>query len=47
MSRRGIDLRLLKPSTFMNHSGRSVAAVSRYFEIPPEQILIAHDELGE
>ena len=45
LSRRGQDLRLLKPSTFMNHSGRSVAAVSRYFEIPPEQILIAHDEL--
>lgn len=39
------DLRLLKPGTFMNHSGRSVAAVSRYFDIPPEQILIAHDEL--
>lgn len=39
------DLRLLKPSTYMNHSGRSVAAVSRYFEIPPERILIAHDEL--
>ncbi len=45
LSRRGQDLRLLKPSTYMNHSGRSVAAVSRYFEIPPEQILIAHDEL--
>ena len=39
------DLRLLKPSTYMNHSGRSVAAVARYFEIPPERILIAHDEL--
>ena len=45
LSRRGTDLRLLKPATFMNHSGRSVAAVSRYFEIPPEQILIVHDEL--
>ncbi len=45
LSRRGQDLRLLKPSTYMNHSGRSVAAVSRYFAIPPEQILIAHDEL--
>jgi peptidyl-tRNA hydrolase, PTH1 family len=41
----GLDLRLLKPSTYMNHSGRSVAAVSRYFEIPAERILIAHDEL--
>jgi PTH1 family peptidyl-tRNA hydrolase len=41
----GADLRLLKPSTYMNHSGRSVAAVARYFEIPPERILVAHDEL--
>jgi PTH1 family peptidyl-tRNA hydrolase len=29
----------------MNHSGRSIAAVVRYFEIQPERILIAHDEL--
>lgn len=42
---RGRDLRLLKPSTYMNHSGRSVAAVCRYFEILPEQVLVAHDEL--
>lgn len=41
----GRDLRLLKPSTYMNRSGQSVAAVSRYFDIPPESILIAHDEL--
>jgi PTH1 family peptidyl-tRNA hydrolase len=39
------DLRLLKPSTFMNRSGQSVAAVMRYFQIPPEQVLVAHDEL--
>ncbi len=45
LSVRGADLRLLKPSTYMNHSGRSVAAVARYFEIPPERILVAHDEL--
>lgn len=39
------DLRLLKPSTYMNRSGQAVAAVSRYYDIPTEQILIAHDEL--
>ena len=39
------DLRLLKPSTFMNRSGQSVAAVVRYFDIPPDQVLVAHDEL--
>ncbi len=41
----GYDLRLLKPSTYMNRSGQSVAAVTRYFNLPPEQILVAHDEL--
>jgi PTH1 family peptidyl-tRNA hydrolase len=41
----GRDLRLLKPSTYMNRSGQSVAAVARYFSIEPQQILIAHDEL--
>jgi len=41
----GRDLRLLKPMTFMNRSGQSVAAVVHYFDIAPEQVLIAHDEL--
>ncbi len=41
----GSDLRLLKPMTYMNRSGQSVAAVARYYGITPEQILIAHDEL--
>jgi PTH1 family peptidyl-tRNA hydrolase len=39
------DLRLLEPLTFMNRSGQAVSAVARYFSIPPEQILVAHDEL--
>ncbi|NCC27245.1 MAG: aminoacyl-tRNA hydrolase [Gammaproteobacteria bacterium] len=41
----GEDLRLLKPSTYMNRSGQSIAAVARFYSIPPEQILVAHDEL--
>ena len=41
----GHDLRLLIPETFMNESGRSVAAMARYYRIDPEEILIAHDEL--
>lgn len=36
---------LLKPSTYMNHSGRSVGALARYYKIAPEEILVAHDEL--
>ena len=41
----GKDIHLLEPSTFMNRSGQSVAAFSKYFKIAPEQILVAHDEL--
>ena len=39
------DLRLLVPSTFMNESGKSVATAANFFRIPPDEILIAHDEL--
>jgi len=41
----GHDLRVLVPSTFMNESGRSVAAMANYYRIDPDEILIAHDEL--
>ena len=36
---------LLKPTTFMNASGRSVAALARFYKIAPEEILVVHDEL--
>ena len=36
---------LLKPATFMNLSGRSVAAALRYWKIQSEECLLAHDEL--
>ena len=36
---------LLKPQTFMNLSGRSVAALARFYKILPHEILVAHDEL--
>lgn len=39
------DLRLLKPATYMNLSGRSVSAAARFFAVPPAEILIVHDEL--
>ena len=41
----GHDLRLLIPTTFMNRSGKSVAAMASFYKIAPEEILIAHDEL--
>ena len=36
---------LLEPMTYMNRSGVSVAALARFFKIPPAQILVVHDEL--
>jgi PTH1 family peptidyl-tRNA hydrolase len=36
---------LLQPQTFMNLSGKSVAALARFFKISPQEILVAHDEL--
>ena len=41
----GQTIWLLEPRTFMNLSGRSVAALARFFKIQPEEILVAHDEL--
>ena len=41
----GHSVWLLKPATWMNLSGKSVAAALRYWKIEPEQALLAHDEL--
>lgn len=41
----GRTVHLLKPATFMNHSGRSVVAALNYWKIEPEACLLAHDEL--
>jgi peptidyl-tRNA hydrolase, PTH1 family len=39
------ELRIVKPMTFMNLSGRSVAGVARFFDIAIDAILVVHDEL--
>ena len=41
----GAETWLLKPTTFMNASGKAVAAVANYYKILPEQIMVIHDEL--
>lgn len=41
----GQRIKLLKPMTYMNESGRSLAAATRYFKIEPEHVLVVYDEL--
>lgn len=41
----GHDFHLMIPTTFMNLSGQAVSALANYYKIPPEAILIAHDEI--
>lgn len=41
----GKDVRLLFPTTFMNHSGRSIAAVLNFYKIEPANMLVAYDEI--
>lgn len=39
------DLWLLQPTTFMNRSGQSVAALASFYKIAPAEILVVHDDL--
>jgi len=41
----GGDCRVLKPSTFMNDSGRTVRACMDYYRLDPDMLMVAHDEI--
>jgi PTH1 family peptidyl-tRNA hydrolase len=36
---------IFKPLTYMNRSGRAVAETARFFKIPPEHVIVFHDDL--
>ncbi|TML12294.1 MAG: aminoacyl-tRNA hydrolase [Actinobacteria bacterium] len=40
-----LRLALLKPETYMNVSGKSIAAARRFFKVEPEQLLVVHDDV--
>lgn len=42
----GQSVILLKPMTYMNLSGESVAATAQYFKIAPEDIIIVYDDIN-
>src|ERR671929_1566263 len=41
----GARIALLEPETYMNESGRSVGAAARFFKVPPESLLVVHDDV--
>ena len=41
----GDKVLVLKPETYMNESGRSVQEAARFYKVPPEHIIVFHDEL--
>ncbi|MBK8959471.1 MAG: aminoacyl-tRNA hydrolase [Proteobacteria bacterium] len=45
LGRAASGLRLLKPATYMNLSGESVAPCAAYFRVPTAAVLVVHDEL--
>lgn len=45
ISLNGRDIRLLVPITYMNRSGQAVSATAKFYQIEPQNILVAHDEL--
>ena len=41
----GLRLALLEPETYMNESGRSIAAARRFFKVDPGDLLVVHDDV--
>ena len=40
-----LRLALLKPETYMNESGRSIAAAARFFKVPAGELVVVHDDV--
>ncbi len=36
---------LLKPTTFMNHSGQAIGALVNFYKVPVEDVLVVHDDI--
>ena len=42
----GVRVLLMKPTTLMNNSGVAIAEAASFYKIPPERVLILHDEIS-
>ncbi len=42
----GVRVLLMKPTTFMNNSGVAIAEAASFYKIPPENIIVLHDEIS-
>ena len=42
----GVGVLLMKPETFMNNSGVAIAEAASFYKIPPENIIVLHDEIS-
>ena len=42
----GVRVLLMKPTTFMNNSGIAIAEAASFYKIPPENIIVLHDEIS-
>jgi peptidyl-tRNA hydrolase, PTH1 family len=45
MARGGNKIRLLKPLTYMNRSGQAIQAVTSWYKLPPESVLVIYDDM--
>lgn len=41
----GTKIRLLKPQTYMNNSGQAIRAVTDWYKLPPESVLVVYDDM--
>ena len=42
----GVRVLLMKPTTLMNNSGIAIGEAAAFYKIPPERVLVLHDEIS-
>jgi PTH1 family peptidyl-tRNA hydrolase len=40
-----VKIRLLKPTTYMNNSGQAIRAVTDWYKLPPDSVLVIYDDM--